>query len=60
MKKQKIIQTINEFPREVDLNDLFERLIVTDKIEKGLQQIENGETVSHDKVVAHFKKKWQK
>jgi len=60
MKKQKILQTINEFPSEVNLNELFERLIVSDKIEKGLQQIENGETISHEKVVAHFKKKWQK
>ncbi len=60
MKKQKIIETINEFPREVDLNDLFERLIVTDKIEKGLKQIENGEIISHDKVVDHFNKKWKK
>ena len=60
MKKQKIIQTINEFSQEVDLNELFERLIVTEKVEKGLRQIENGQTISHEKVVAYFRKKWQK
>lgn len=49
---------MNEFPKEVNLNDLFERLIVKEKIEKGLLQIENGQTISHEKVVVHFKKKW--
>ena len=60
MKKQKVIQTINEFSKEVDLNELFERLIVAEKIEKGLEQIEKGQTISHEKVVAYFQKKWQK
>jgi predicted transcriptional regulator len=60
MKKQNVIETINEFPKEVNLNDLFEQLIVKEKIEKGLLQIENGQTISHEKVVAHFKKKWLK
>lgn len=60
MKKQTVIQTVKDFPKEVDLNDLFERLLITDKIEKGLQQIENGQTVSHEKVVKLFKKKWRK
>ncbi len=57
MKKNKLIETINEFPKEVDLNDLFERLIFMDKVEKGLAQIENGETIPHEKVVASFRKK---
>ena len=60
MKKQKVIQTINEFPKEVDLIELFERLLVTEKIEKGLLQIETGQIVTHEKVVALFKKKWRK
>jgi predicted transcriptional regulator len=60
MKKKNVIDAINEFPKEVNLNDLFERLIVKEKIEKGLLQIENGQTVPHNKVVAHFKKKWLK
>jgi predicted transcriptional regulator len=60
MKKQKVIQTVNEFSQDINLNELFERLIVADKIDKGLEQIEKGQTVSHDKVVAHFRKKWQK
>ena len=60
MKKLHVIETINEFPKEVNLNDLFEQLIVKEKIEKGLLQIDKGQTVSHKKVVAYFKKKWLK
>ena len=60
MKKQTVIQTVNDFPKEINLDELFERLIVTEKIEKGLAQIEKGQTVPHEKVVAHFTKKWRK
>ncbi len=60
MKKEIVIETINEFSKEINLDDLFERLIIKEKIDKGLKQIENGETVSHEDVIAHFKKKWLK
>jgi len=60
MKKQNVLEAVNEFPKEINLNDLFERLIVIEKIEKGLAQVDNNDTVPHKEVVAHFKKKWQK
>ena len=60
MKKETILQAINEFPKEVNLNALFEQLIVKEKIEKGFLQIENSQTVTHEDVIAHFNKKWLK
>jgi hypothetical protein len=60
MKKNKIIETIKDFPEEVNLSDLFEQLIVAEKIDRGLEQIENGETVAHEDVVEYFRKKWSK
>lgn len=54
------MQAIYEFPQEVNLNELFEQLIVKEKIENGLLQIENGQTLTHDEVIAHFKEKWLK
>ncbi len=60
MKKETVLQAINEFLKEVNLNALFEQLIVKEKIEKGLLQIENGQTVTHADVIAHFNKKWLK
>jgi predicted transcriptional regulator len=60
MKKETVLQAINEFPKEVNLNTLFEQLIVKEKIEKGLHQLENGQTVTHADVIAYFSKKWLK
>lgn len=60
MKKQIAIETINEFPKEFDLNELFERLLFIDKVEKGIEQANKGQTISHSKVMNHFKKKWRK
>jgi hypothetical protein len=60
MKKQTVLKTIKDFPKEIELNELFEKLIVTEKIEKGLIQVENDETIAHEKVVKYFKKKWRK
>jgi hypothetical protein len=60
MKKQKILETVKDFPKEVNLDDLFEQLLVAEKIERGLEQLENGETIAHNKVVEYFKKKWNK
>lgn len=42
----------------MNLAELFERLLVTEKIEEGLKQVENGETIAHEEVVDYFKKKW--
>ncbi len=60
MKRQTAIVTINELPKEFDLDDLFERLLFIDKVEKGIEQAEKGQTIEHSKVVAMFKKKWLK
>ena len=60
MNRNKIIETIKEFPNEVELDALFEKLIFIEKVEKGFEQADKGETIDHDKVEAHFKKKWSK
>jgi hypothetical protein len=60
MNRNKIIETIKEFPKEVELDALFEKLIFIEKVEKGIEQADKGETIDHDKVEAHFKKKWSK
>lgn len=60
MKRQKVIETVNELPKEFDLEELFERLLFIEKVEKGLEQAQKGETIPHDKVVKHFQKKWSK
>ena len=56
MKRDKALETVNEFPQEFDLEELIERLVFVEKVEKGLQQIEEGKTVPHDQVKGMVKK----
>jgi hypothetical protein len=57
MKREKAIETVKEFPQEFELEDLIERLVFVEKVEKGLQQIDQGKTISHDQV-KEMTKKW--
>lgn len=57
MKRDKAIETIKELPQEFDLDELIERLIFVEKVEKGLAQLDEGKTIPHDKV-KELSKKW--
>lgn len=59
MKKEKALEAINEFPQEFELDELIEKLIFVDQVEKGLEQIRQGKTVDHDKVMAEIQR-WKK
>ena len=50
MKRDKAIETVKEFPQEFELEDLIERLVFVEKVEKGLQQVQEGKTISHEQV----------
>ncbi len=56
MKRDKAMETVKEFPQEFDLEELIERLVLVEKIEKGLKQIEEGKTVPHEQVKEMIKK----
>jgi len=57
MKREKAIETVKEFPQEFELEELIERLVFIEKVEKGLKQAEEGKVTSHDKV-KEMTKKW--
>ena len=59
MKRSTIINTLNELPKEFNLDDLLERLIVIEKIDEGLKEAKDGKTISHDKV-KKMVSKWHK
>lgn len=59
MRKDKVLETINELPSEFELEDLIERLIFIEKVEKGLKQLDNGESRTHEEV-KQLVKTWQK
>lgn len=57
MKRDKVIESIKELPQEFELETLIERLIFIEKVEQGLKQIDEGKTISHERVV-EIAKKW--
>ena len=59
MRKQSLVNIINELPKEFDLDQLMERLIVIEKIEEGLEDVKSGDTVPHEKVLKMVAK-WSK
>ena len=55
MKKEKILETFNSMGKNIDFDDFLEKLIVIDKIERGLQDIKNKKTLTHQEVELKFK-----
>ena len=56
MKRDKAIETIKELPQEFDLEILLEKLIFVEKVDQGLLQLQEGKTVSSEKVKEMIKK----
>ncbi len=50
MKKDIALASINEMPQDFELDDLIERLVVLDKIERGREEVKKGQTVSHEEA----------
>jgi len=60
MKKEKIIQAAKDMGNNINLDDFLEKLILIDKVEKGLVQIDTNQLISNAEVESYFKKKWKK
>jgi len=50
LTREKVIQSMNELPAEFSLDELVERLVLIQKIERGLQQVKEGKSISHEEV----------
>jgi hypothetical protein len=50
MKKETVIGTVNELPEKFELDELIEKLLFVEKVEKGLQQLDTGKTKTHSEV----------
>ncbi len=57
MKRDKVIDAVNELPQEFDLEELMEKLIFVEKVEQGLKHLDEGKTVDHAQV-KEMVKKW--
>lgn len=48
--KERILKAVQDMPAEAGIEDAMERLYLFLQIEKGLQQADAGETISHDEA----------
>jgi hypothetical protein len=50
--KSEIVRAIQDLPEDATVEDAMERLYFLAKIERGLEQSEADETISHDEIKA--------
>jgi hypothetical protein len=56
LTKEKIIEAIRELPDSFSLDDLFEKIILLQKIEIGLEQSKSGQVHSTEEAREKLKK----
>ena len=50
LTKNKVLNTITCFPEKFTIDELIDKLILLEKIEKGIEQSENREIISDDEL----------
>ncbi len=48
MTKQALIQALNEMPENISVDELMEKAVLLEKVEKGITQSDLNNTVSHE------------
>lgn len=51
--KTAILKAVEDLPEDATVEDAIERLVFLHKIQVGLEQVENGETMALDDFEAH-------
>lgn len=59
MNKTKILDIIDKMPDEISVGDLIAEIHFKEKLEKGLEQINEGKTISHEEAKQRLSK-WLK
>lgn len=54
--KEKLQKQIDEFPDEISIDEVIERLIMIEKIETRIQESENNETISEENLKTEMEK----
>ena len=54
--KTKVKETLEKFPEEFSIDELVEKLIIIDKVERARQQSKNGEVISEEELDADVEK----
>ena len=59
MKKDKALEAVKAMPNEFEVDALLEKLVLIEKVERGLKDIKEGKTFTHEQVKKKIKK-WRK
>ena len=54
--KEKVLKAIEELPQDITFEDTLEKLYFLYKVEKGIQQADAGQKISHDEAKGRMKK----
>ncbi len=57
--KEKLIKHINKFPSELSIDELIDRLVFIEKLERRIEQSKNNETIT-DQELENEMKEWFK
>ena len=60
MNKTKVLEAMENLPEEFTTEELIERLLFIEKVEKGLHDMAEGKTVSLQEAKQRFLDKWEK
>jgi hypothetical protein len=59
LSKSNVLKTITNFPEHFSVDELIDKMILLDKIEKGIQDAEKGDVVSDEDLDIEIEK-WLK
>jgi len=50
MTKEKVLEAIKDMPQDFELDALFEKLVIIEKLEAAAKQVEEGKVVYHSEA----------
>ena len=50
LTKSNVLKTLTKFPEHFSVDELVDKMILLDKIEKGLQQADNDQVISDEEL----------
>ena len=59
LTKTNVIKTITRFPDNFSIDELVDKMILLDKIEKGIQDADNGKVISENELEKRIEE-WSK
>lgn len=59
IEKSSILKVLESMPERVSIDELMDKLILVEKVDRGLEQIRRGETLTHEEVKSRFSR-WLK